>query len=82
MFYGLGSKFNNSVFFIPTTASPNPVKQDSMMKHQAHLLHQKHKEYGELTHLTFTGAVWDDELKKMASYKELDNHCNNIICNQ
>ena len=52
------------------------------MKHQAHLLHQQHKEYVRLTHSALAGAVWDEELKKMASYKELINHRNNIIRNR
>ena len=53
-----------------------------MNKHQAHLFHQQHKEYVKLKHSALAGAVWDDKLKKMASYKELVNHCNNIIRNR
>ena len=68
-------------FFVPIKASPNPVKQDYIKKHQAHLLHQQHKEYIKLKHSVLAGAVWDEELKKMASYKELVNHRNKIIRN-
>ena len=53
-----------------------------MRKHQAHLLHQQHKEYISLRHSALADAVWDEELKKMASYKELVNHHNSIIQNQ
>ena len=56
--------FNNYVFFIPTKASPNQVKQDYIMKNQAHLLHQQHKEYVQLKNLALAGAVWYDKLKK------------------
>ena len=45
-----------------------------MNKHQAHLLHQQHKEYVQHKHSAMAGAVWDDKLKKMASYKKLVNH--------
>ena len=40
---------------------------------------QQHKEYCQLAHSALAGAVWDDELKKLASHKELVNHRNNII---
>ena len=50
-----------------------------MRNYQAHLLHQQHKEYVSLRHSALAGAVWDEELKKMASYKELVNHCNSIM---
>ena len=53
-----------------------------MKKHQAHLLHQQHKEYVELKHSALASVVWDDKLKKMASYKELVNHHNNIVHKQ
>ena len=43
--HGHTRDFNNSVLFIPTKAYLNPVKQDYLRKHQAHLLHQHHKEY-------------------------------------
>ena len=67
-------------FFIPTKVCPNPVKPDHFHKHQAHLLHQQHQEYVQLRHSALAGAVWDDNLKKMTSHKELVNHRNNIIC--
>ena len=50
-----------------------------MRKHQAHLLHQQHKEHVCLRYSAFAGAVLDEDLKKMASYKELVNHHNSII---
>ena len=40
---------------------------------------QQHKEYCEKAHSALAGAVWDDELKKLASYKELVNHSNSVI---
>ena len=32
-----------------------------------------------MAHSALAGAVWDDKLKKLASYKELVNHRNSII---
>ena len=49
-----------------------------MTKHSDFLLQQQHTEYCQIAHSALTGAVWDDELKKLVSYKELVNHCNNI----
>ena len=71
--------FSNAAFFIPTKASPNPVKKDYLTKHRAFLIYQQHKEYCEKAHSALVGAVWDDELKKLASYKELVNHSNSVI---
>ena len=42
-------------------------------------MNQQHKEYCEKRHSALAGAVWDDELKKLASYKELVNHSNSVI---
>ena len=42
-------------------------------------MQQQHKEYCQLAHSALAGAVWDDKLKKLASYKELVNHRNSII---
>ena len=42
-------------------------------------MHQQHKEYCEKAHSALAGVVWDDELKKLASYKELVNHSNSVI---
>ena len=42
-------------------------------------MHQQHNEYCEKAHSALAGVVWDDELKKLASYKELVNHSNSII---
>ena len=70
--------FNNSVLYIPKKASPNPVKQDYLRKHQANLLHKQHKEYVSLRHSALAGAVWDEELKKMISYKDFIKHLNSI----
>ena len=80
--HGPSHDFNNSVLYIPTKASPNPVKQDYLRKHLAHLLHQQHNEYVSLRHSVLAGAVWDKDLRKMASYKDLVNHRNSIIQNQ
>ena len=71
--------FNNSTIFIPTKANYNPVKKDYMTKHRASLMQQHHKEYYQLAHSALAGAVWENELKKLASYKELVHHCNSII---
>ena len=60
-------RFNNSVLFIRTNASHNPVKQDCITNHQAHLLHQHHKAYVKSKQSALAGAVLDDKLKKMAS---------------
>ena len=79
---GPSCQFNNSVIFILTKANHNPIKQDHMKNHQAFLLHQQHKEYCMLTHSALAGVVWNDELKKMALYKDFVNHCNNIIYNR
>ena len=35
-----------------------------------------------MKHSALAGAVQDNKLKKIASYKELFNHCNDIIRNQ
>ena len=37
--------------------------------------------YVKLKHSALVGAVWDNELKTMASDKELVNHCNAITRN-
>ena len=74
--------FNNSVLYIPTKASPNPVKQDYLRKHQAHLLYQQHTEYVSLRYSALAGAVRDEHLKRIASYKEPVNHHNSIIRNR
>ena len=74
--------FNNSVLFIPTKACPNPVKQDFLQHHQALFLQQQHEEYVRLKHIVLAGAVWDDELKKMAAYRDLIKHRNSIIRNR
>ena len=71
MSHGLKRKFNNSVFFIPTKASPNPVKQDYMRKNHAYLLHQQHKKYVKVTHSVLAGAVWDEELERWHHVKNL-----------
>ena len=71
--------FSNAAFFIPTKANPNPVKKDYLTKHRAFLMNQQHKEYCEKAHSALAGAVLDDELKKLASYKELVNHSNSVI---
>ena len=42
-------------------------------------MHQQYKEYCMLSHLALAGAVWGEELKKVASYKELINHWNNKV---
>ena len=68
--------FNNSVLFIPTKACPNPVKADFLRHHQALLLQQQHEEYVKLKHMALAGTVWDDELKKMAAYRDLIKHRN------
>ena len=70
------------MLYIPTKASRNPVKQDYLRKNQAHLLHQQYKEYVSLRYSALAGVVWDEDLKKMTSYKELVNHCNSIIQNR
>ena len=69
----------NSIFFIPTKACPNPVKLDHFHKHQAHLLHQQHQKYFQLRHSALAEVVCDNDLKKMASYKEIVNHRKDII---
>ena len=74
-------EYNNSVLFIPTKICPNPVKQDYLRQDQAHLLQQQHKEYDKLRHSALPGTVWDKDLKKMAAYRDLIKHRNNIIKN-
>ena len=73
--------FNNSVLLIPTKACPNPVKQDYLRHHQVHLLQQHNEEYVKFRHIALAGAVWDDELKKIAAYRDLIKHRNSIIQN-
>ena len=70
------------MLFIQTKASPNPIKQDYLRKNQAHLLNQQHKEYVSHRHSALAGAVWDEDLKKTASYKDLVKHRNSIIQNR
>lgn len=76
---GLPQKFNNAAIFIPTKANPNSVKQNHNTKYCVFLMHQQHKEYCILSYLALAWAVWDEELKKLASYKKLINHWNKII---
>ena len=42
-------------------------------------MQEQHNEYYQLAHSALAGAIWDDKLKKLASYKELVNHRNSII---
>ena len=42
-------------------------------------MNQQHYKYCEKAHSALAGAVWDNELKKLASYKELVNHSNSVI---
>ena len=55
------------------------IQSNYMTKHRAFLMEQQHKEYCQLAHSALARAVWDDELKKLVSYKELLNHRNSII---
>ena len=78
----LRGKYNHNVFFIPTKASPNPVKTD-YLRHRASIVLQ-HK-IDELTEkasefaCAASGRIWDEELNKMASYRDLIQHQNVAI---
>lgn len=67
-------QISKSVTFISTKANPNPIKKDYMQKHRTCLLYQQHKEYYILAHSALAGAIWDDEIKKLALY-----NCNKTI---
>ena len=63
-------------------ACPNPVKEDFLRHHQALLHQQQNEEYVKLKHIALAGIVWNDELKKMADYRDLIKHRDSIIQNQ
>lgn len=66
-------KFNQNIFFIPTKVCPNPVKRDYQIQQSAYLVRHRLEQLKELQESAnaASGRVWDDELNKMASYREL-----------
>ena len=77
--YMLADKYDHNIFFIPTKASPNPVKRDYKVKQASILLHHKLEEL--ITNqpsvaYAASGRIWDEELNKLASYRDLILHYN------
>ena len=77
-------KYDQNIFFIPTKASPNPVKRDYNRKNAAYLLAKHQLESNKLAEieerqtlflaLAAGGKVYDDTLERLASSRELINH--------
>ena len=80
----LTGKYDRNIFFIPTKASPNPVKSDLIKQQSTYMIKQKMAEIRskldakELA-MAASGRVWDDEMNKMCSYRDLINHANEKI---
>jgi hypothetical protein len=75
--------YDNNIFFIPTKASPNPIKNDYYKK-QSILLQHKLKQIqqqAKSTEFAYAASerIWDEELNKMASYNDLIKHPNEVI---
>ncbi|OUV15787.1 MAG: hypothetical protein CBC46_04610, partial [Verrucomicrobiaceae bacterium TMED86] len=47
-------KYNDSIFFLPTKANPNPIKRDFLLQCACSLT----------SHALATGSIWDNELNK------------------
>ena len=80
----LCGKYNHNVFFIPTKASPNPVKNDYLPHHASIILQHKMDEMTAKSSefaCAASGWIWDKELNKMASYQDLIQHQSVKICN-
>jgi hypothetical protein len=76
--------YDHNIFFIPTKASPNPIKRDYFKKQASILLRHKLGELQHQAHSTefafaASGRIWDEELNKMASYNDLIKHPNEVI---
>jgi len=75
----LGNKYDENIFFIPTKACPNPVKTDYCRQQAAFMVTQRIDELlakSRSVALSASGRVYDDELDKMCSYRDLINHPN------
>merc|ERR1711884_457002 len=73
------AKYDKNIFFVPTKATPNPIKQDYQRQCASYLLkHKIDKLKAKCNEFAFaaSGSVWDDKLNKMASYRNLINHYN------
>ena len=83
--YLLRDKYDQNVFFIPTKASPNHVKRDFLLQ-QANIVldHKLDEMKTKATEFACaaSGRIWDDELNKMASYRDLIRHKNIEIRNR
>ena len=78
--YMLSDSYDHNIFFIPTKASPNPVKRDYKVKQASILLkHKLDQLINDHTSVAFaaSGRIWDEELNKLASYRDLIKHHNN-----
>ena len=77
-------KYDCNIFFIPTKASLNPVKRDFIKQQSAYMVKHKLAEIRskldakELA-MAASERVWDDEMNKMCSYRDLINHANEKI---
>ena len=83
--YMLGNKYDENIFFIPTKACPNPVKTDYCRQQAAFMVTQRIDELlakSRSVALSASGRVYDDELDKLCSYRELINHSNPRIRNK
>ena len=72
-------KYDKNIFFIPTKAAPNPIKQDYQQQRASFLLKHKIDELkAKCNDFAFaaSGWVWDDKFNKMASYQDLIHHHN------
>jgi hypothetical protein len=75
----LRDKYDHNIFFIPTKASPNPIKRDYKLKQTSILLQQKLNQLiNDHTSVAFaaSGRILDEELNKLASYRDLIKHHN------
>ena len=54
-------KYDENFFFYPTKACPNPVKRDYLRTKARSLLH----------HAMAAGSVWDEDLGRFASFRDL-----------
>ena len=81
------------IFFIPTKACPNPIKSDYLRRQQtetAFMMAQKYAEMEEKAEEEFPifvalaadGKIWDEDLGKKSSYRDLINHPDEKIRNR
>ena len=80
----LKRSYDNNIFYIPTKASPNPMKRDYYKKQASILLQHKLAQLQQQANSTesafaASGRIWDEELNKMASYRDLIKHHNKEI---